>query len=427
MANSQFFPLAASQQNLKRLLVIRMIVFACQIVALIYAFLILEISLNYGLILCTMLIFVLINWAVVLRYKKPWPINDLEFLGHLLLDILGLSILLYLTGGANNPFVSYYLVPITIAAAILPWKYTWVLAALSLFCYSLLLFFYLPLPAIMAMDMGGESQFPGLHIIGMWLNFLVSAGLITYFVVKMAATLREQQNRLTRYREDNLRDEKILAVATQAAGTAHELGTPLNTVTVLVKEMALEHSENVDLSQQLGIIEQQIKRCKNSLRELVNQADLREAGKAKTLALQDFIHLLMNQWQLIRPEIKLTLNISVTETAPTITADATLQQAIINILNNAADASPEGIDVEVQWDSASWTLKVRDYGEGISDELADQLGSGIITTKEDGLGVGLVLSQASINRLNGTVKLYQHVEQGSVTEIRLPLQGIENV
>ena len=368
-----------------------------------------------------MLGFVVINGFVYLRINKPWPISNSEFFGHLLLDIAGLSILLYLTGGANNPFVSYYLVPITIAAAILPWLYTWSLAALSLLCYSVLLFFYLPLPALMTMDMSGQSGLPGLHIMGMWFNFLVSAGLITFFVVKMAATLREQENKLTRYREDTLRDEQILAVAIQAAGTAHELGTPLNTVAVLVKEMANEQAANAELSKQFKIIDEQIQRCKKSLKELVNQAGFREAGKTKTLVLDEFINILIDQWQLIRPEIHLSLELPKVKPAPTVVADPTLQQAIINILNNAADASPQGIDVEVDWDQASWMLKVRDYGEGISDELTEQLGSGIVTTKEDGLGVGLVLSQASINRLKGTVKLYQHVEQGAITEINLPL------
>jgi two-component system, sensor histidine kinase RegB len=267
------------------------------------------------------------------------------------------------------------------------------------------------------------SSLPGLHIMGMWFNFLVSAGLITYFVVKMAATLRDQQNRLTRYRENNLRDEQILAVATQAAGTAHELGTPLNTVAVLVKEMALEHSGNTELVNQLNIIDQQIKRCKNSLKELVSRADFREAAKAKKLPLYDFINLLIDQWQLIRPEINISLNMPDSDTSPEIIADATLQQAIINILNNAADASPTGVDVSVSWGQRSWILKVRDYGQGISDELAQQLGNDIITTKEGGLGVGLVLSQASINRLKGTVKLYPHPEQGAITEITLPIQS----
>ena len=426
MPNTQFFPLAASHQNLRRLLLIRMIVFSCQLLALLYAYAVLDLVLNYVLILCTMAIFVIINITVLLRLRRAWQITDPEFFVHLLMDIAGLSILLYLSGGASNPFVSYFLVPITIAAAILPWVYTWAVAGLCILAYSLLLFFYQPLPAIMSMGMNEDSMLPGLHIMGMWFNFLVSAGLITYFVVKMAATLREQQSKLTRYREDNLRDEQIIAVATQAAGTALELGTPLNTVAILLKDMLQEQAGNPELNKQLGIIEQQIQRCKNSLRELVNQADFRAAGKAKMLALDDFINLLIAQWQLIRPEEKLTLKLSQSEPPPVIRADSTLQQAIINILNNAADASPEGMEVTVSWDQASWSMQVRDFGEGLSADLSQQLGSSIVTTKEEGMGVGLVLSQASINRLKGTVKLYPHAEQGAVTEIRLPLYGEDN-
>src|SRR5690606_25666243 len=129
---------------------------------------------------------------------------------------------------------------VTIAAATLPALYTWAVAALALAGYTLLLFFYQPLPALMplegtadvhAMHAGEASVFTlaNLHVVGMWFNFLVSAILITWFVVKMAGEIRAQQERLSRYREDTLRNEQILAVATQAAGTAHEMGTPLGT------------------------------------------------------------------------------------------------------------------------------------------------------------------------------------------------------
>ncbi len=423
MANSNFFSLAASQQNLKNLLIIRLIILLCQLLALFYSYSFLSLSLNYFLIISTMVLLQIINCGLLVRLGKPWPITDLEFLGHLLVDIIGLSVLLYLTGGASNPFVSYFLVPITIAAAVLPWAYTWALAALCLCCYSFLMFIYQPLPQLMSMTMDDQTVMPNLHVVGMWFNFLVSAGLITFFVVKMASALREQERTLTNYREENLRNEQIIAVATQAAGTAHELGTPLNTMSVLVKEVATELSGNEDLSKQLGIMQDQIQRCKSSLRELVNQADFREAAKVKTIPLVDFINLLVNQWQLIRPEANLRLNFQLSKNSPMIKSDSTLQQAIINILNNAADASPEGIEANVLWGKTHWTIQVRDFGEAINPELAQKLGSSIVTTKEHGMGVGLVLSQASINRMRGTVKLYAHPEKGAVTEIQLPLLG----
>ena len=126
----------------------------------------------------------------------------------------------------------------------LPWRYTWVIAGLSLLAYSLMLFYSHPIATLQPMDdhshhMQGDFN---LHILGMWFTFAISTVLITYFVVKMANALRQQEQLLATDREDELRDEQILAVATLAAGTAHELGTPLSTMSVLLDELETEHS-----------------------------------------------------------------------------------------------------------------------------------------------------------------------------------------
>ena len=430
MAAKQYFPLAPSQYNLRRLLAIRLIVFVCQLLALAYVYYALQLALNYFLLGSTLLALALINIITLARLRQNWAVSDAEFLGHLLVDVIGLSILLYLSGGANNPFVSYLLVPVTISAAILPWAYTWVITAISLACYSILLFFYQALPALMPMDMnmGQAGNTPNLHIIGMWCNFLVSAILITFFVVKMAQEIRSKEGRLTRYREDNLRDEQIIALATQAAGTAHELGTPLSTVAVLLSEMEQDYATNEPLQQDILLMKQQVLRCKETLKELVSQADFKNPERSKEIALREFIEQVLSQWQLLRPEVVLVFNIdnADAESAPMVSVEATLQQAIVNMLNNAADASLKGIDVNLSWSEKAdkndsyWQLNIRDYGAGISDEIAEQLGSKVVSTKHGGLGVGHILSQASINRLGGKVSMYQHQEQGMVTEISVP-------
>jgi two-component system sensor histidine kinase RegB len=339
----------------------------------------------------------------------------------LVIEVGVLAGLLYHAGGASNPFVSFYLVPITISAAILPWTYTWVITGFSILAYTLLLFIYQPLPQLMPAEMHmAEEAFPSLHIIGMWFNFLVSAALITYFVVKMASEIRAQDNTLNRYREENLRNEQILAVATQAAGTAHELGTPLNTMTLLVREMAADNEDNPRLAADIQTLESQLALCKGSLRELVNRADLRQAGSARYLTLRDFIAEVREQWSLIRPEVELSVKFAVYSDSPPIRTDSTLQQAVVNILNNAADASPDQVDMEIAWDTSHWTIRVRDYGEGINKEVVKYLGSKIISDKEKGMGVGMILSQASINRLGGQVMISSHPEQGTVTEIQMP-------
>lgn len=427
MADTRFFPLAAGQQNLKRLLLIRLIVFVCQFIAMVYAWAVLRLELSYAGLSATLLVVVLVNAALAMRVNRQAAVNDREFLLHLLFDVLSLTVLLYLSGGANNPFVSFYLVPITISAAILPWTYTWAVAGLSLLAYTLLLFRYQPLPMLMpegmVMDHGGET--PSLHILGMWFNFLVSAILITYFVVKMATAIRSQENVLNRYREENLRNEQILAVATQAAGTAHELGTPLNTMAILVREMADDYPGNDSLSRDIRMLETQINACRQSLKDLVSRADLRQARTGLAADVVSFAQQIREQWSLLRPETPLELSVSTPGESPAILLDTTLQQAVMNILNNAADASPERVEMEVAWDDASWSLRVRDFGDGIREEVVKYLGSEIISDKDKGMGVGMILTQASINRLGGRIMIAPHPQKGTVTEIRMPFDARE--
>src|SRR5690606_14130236 len=145
----------------------------------------------------------------------------------------------------------------------------------SLLAYSLLLFFYQPLPDLTPPGLHLEHEEPGLslHILGMWFNFLVSAAIITWFVVRMADELRSREEMLSRYREDSLRNELVLAVATQAAGTAHELGTPLGTAAILLKEMEEEYAGQPELLRDIRLLRKQVSLCRGTLKELVSKAD----------------------------------------------------------------------------------------------------------------------------------------------------------
>ncbi|MGV3590491.1 MAG: ATP-binding protein [Gammaproteobacteria bacterium] len=428
-------PATALQANLYRLFMIRLIVFACQMLALAYAWFIAAMALDYAPILGVMALLGLVNGTLYWRLTRRAEPSQREFFVHLLLDVAGLSVLLYFTGGASNPFVSYFLVPVTIAAATLAPRHTWLLSALALGCYTLLLFVFRPLDALtpastMQHGMPGMTQdtfaldATNLHTLGMWFNFLVSAALITYFVVKMAAELRVREERIARYREDTLRNEQIVALATQAAGTAHEMGTPLGTMAVLLQDLKQEHASDAALAADLTLLQQQVKSCRDSLRNLVTKADLHNQ-RAVRVSLRAFISELHDQWRLVRPDVACGVtwqdgtNVDM-ELDPRVDVDPMLQQALINMLNNAADASPRGIDVALRWDAQQWQMLIRDHGEGISHDVAGHIGTRIVSTKEGGMGVALVLSQATLNRLGGNVSLHELREGGTLTEITLP-------
>lgn len=408
--------------NLQRLLVIRLIVFALQLAALGYARFVLNLDLSYQALIGILILLAVLNGMLFLRLRDSGSPREQEFFMHLLLDVAGLSLLLYFSGGATNPFVSYFLVPVTIAAATLRGPYTWMLAGIALLAYSLLLFYYQPIAVLLPEDAAHQhdpvSGGFNLHIVGMWFIFLVSAALIAWFVTRMANEIRHQEERLSRYREDTLRNEQILAVATQAAGTAHELGTPLGTMAVLLKDMQLESGNEPELNKAITTLQNQVARCRQSLQQLSRKADFRNLRK-EVLPVAAFAGKLLDEWQLLQPERSCTLQVP-DGPAPSIEADLTLQQAFINIMNNAAEAGDVGISLALDWDDSECRFLIRDFGEGVSRELREQLGTSIVSTKEGGMGVGLVLSQATINRHGGKVSLYP-AEPGTLTEVRLPL------
>jgi two-component system, sensor histidine kinase RegB len=409
---------SASTLNLRRLAVIRAIVIVGLVFAVAYAYLGLGASLNYPALILVLLLMAGLNGYTLWRSRRPGPVSSWQYFVHLLADVIGLSVLLYFSGGATNPFVSYYLVPLCISAALLPGRLTWILAALSLLAYTGLMFQYLPLPELLPSHSEHQSSF-NLHILGMWINFLVSACLITFFVVKMAQTLRDQQQELIEQRERALRSDHIVSIATMAAGTAHELGTPLSTMAIVLDDMA---NENSGSGQDIVLLKQQLDICKQSLSQLVNTAEVHQHGERKKLPLDVYIEQRLQQWQLMRPRVNYKVKLLTEPPAPQVAVDPTLNQAIANLLNNAADAHRHSIDITCSWTGANWTLDIVDDGCGVSAQISTRPGQLHNSTKKSGLGLGLFLSHATIDRYGGELTLKALDTGGTLARIILPLE-----
>ena len=197
---------------------------------------------------------------------------------HLFSDVLILAALLYFTGGSTNPFVSLFLLPLTLAAAALPGRYTWAIATAAVICYSFLMVWYFPIPHQHGINFN-------LHVLGMWFGFVLSAILISYFAVKMSATLRERDRALALARENALRDERLVSLGTLAAGAAHELGTPLATMAVLAKDLESECAGRPGVAEPFQVLRGQIARCKDILSQLAVSAGQARAEAGRDLAL----------------------------------------------------------------------------------------------------------------------------------------------
>lgn len=426
MQNFPTLSLTASVSNLRRLAIIRLIFIAVLLSALAYAYLATSVDLANSVHLTMVALLTVLTLLTYWRLQQPWPVTDLEYFCQLLIDITGLTTLLYFSGGATNPFVSYYLVPLTISAAILPWRFTWIIAGISLLAYSLMLFFYQPL--IDFQPTSGHQHNDGgfnLHILGMWFTFALSTGLITYFVVKMANALRQQETVRVNSRENELLDEQVLAVATLAAGTAHELGTPLATMTILLDEMEQEYSQQ-PLGNDLKLLQTQVNNCRQILQGLVSTAEAHSHGTKENAVIAAYMQQLLDHWQVIRPDSNYVADIDESCRSNSLEVDPTLEQTIINLLNNAADACADNIEITVNCQHAALLITIRDHGPGIPLDMTEQLGKPFVTTKGKGLGLGLFLTHATINRYKGTIELHNHPDGGTVAKISLPLNTTPN-
>lgn len=358
--------------------------------------------------------------AASFRLGLPWRVTEGEAIVHIAADTLVLGYLLYFTGGAANPFVTLLLVPIALSAAATSIVGVSSVAILSGVAYVLLVRYHLPLPT-----MGNKALDFDLFVAGLGVNFVIMAILLGVFISNLAKAMRQQQDEVQRVRERALRDEGILAIATQAAGAAHELNTPLGTMRTLLPELRREHAGDAVLAEDLELLEGQVDRCRTILREMVafGQAQLSQVPERASLKV--FIHSCLERFQLLRPEAEVAVSISTEAARLGLRVPAGLRHALINLLNNAADASALNGSAAVSLDIRivhRWLeLTVNDEGPGF--DAIDELGTLGSSQKSTGLGIGLALAEATAERLDGELEA-SNTGRGAQMRLRLPLSVI---
>jgi two-component system sensor histidine kinase RegB len=413
---------SAGPNNLRRIFVLRNVVIAfLASAALALAYF--EIPVPWLPILASVGVMLLLNGWTWWRLGSSAAVRDHVLLLQLLGDIAALTLLFYFTGGYSNPLVWMYLLPIAVAAVALPPRWVWGITALAIACYATLVFFHIPLSHLHVNDLVGVGL--DTHLVGMWLGFTVSAALVAGFVSRIGQNLRENDRLMAEAREKLLESERMLALGALAAATAHELGTPLATMAVLAGELHDAHAAKPELADDLALLRREIARCKEILSSLAASAGQMRGEGASSVALDAFLDQTVQRWRDTRPALQFDCRLAGATPAPTIAADRTLGQALVNLLDNAADASPERIELLGDWNAGELRLDIRDFGSGLSPEVASQIGQPFFTTKQEkGMGIGLYLARTIFSRFGGRVELESLAEGGTLTRIRLPLGGL---
>jgi two-component system sensor histidine kinase RegB len=216
-----------------------------------------------------------------------------------------------------------------------------------------------------------------------------------------------------------------LRIGALAAGAVHELATPLTTMAVLVNEMQQVPGASTRL-RDVETLSAQIDVCRQTLRSLMAVAGHASDEGSGNEPLDCFLDSIANTFRKMRPRLHLTCHFDGCRPVPEIRDEPTLKQAILMILNNAADASPDDVRMNGQWSPDHLVLSILDRGKGMPELGREKLGRMFFTTKApgQGTGLGLVLTVSTVSRLGGTVEWSPRPEGGVCAEIRLPLRGL---
>ncbi len=341
-----------------------------------------------------------------------------ELAAQLGIDLTGMSVLLYLTGGATNPLVSLLLLPVAIAALTLPGVWVAGIVGMAIGAYSFLMLYSLPLA------IADAERATRLHLAGMWLTFLVSSVLIAWFVTRMTAAIRQRDAQLAEAREAALHNAQVVALGQLAAGAAHELGTPLATMNVLTGELMRDGRLPDDARQDLQLMHRQIALCKELIGGLTRRAGIGRAGDVQRVKVTDWLAGLLSRWRSHQPQASCTCVIDTPGDAPPIDATPALEQAVVNLLNNAAQVTPQEMRVHLDWDADEICIGVHDRGQGFPADVLKYAGDEPVVSLTQGAGIGLWLTRAAARQAGGRLEL-ENLATGAAATIILPRQGLE--
>ena len=428
----------SSSENIKILNRLRLIAIIGQLSVIVFSYFYLEINLPIKWL--SLVLTIESCFAIYSHYKfeiKRQKLHEtplIELVLHLVIDSFILAALVYFSGGSNNPFIYLLLLPVALSAFMLTPGYLIAITLLQLLLYSLLYSYYRPLE----LSQSSILESFHLHMMGMWVNFIITAVLIAVFGLISRLTMLRQEKKIQALREKNLQDEQILGLGIMSANAAHELSTPLSTMAIIVED--IQHDKlTLALKEDMQLLDSQINKCKEIIAVLTDKSQLAQEqislNEREQLRLQNNLFkkrlmTIIENWLVYRPQIIVEQSWQEGLSSIEQSISMSVEQAITNLLDNAADASvAEGNDhltITVYKEKQSLIIDILDYGKGVSNEMKLSMGQQIQQTqKQDGLGWGLFLSNVSVERIGGKVQLVESNTKNTITRITLPLVGIK--
>ena len=424
-----------ARKNLRFLMGLRAAAFCAQLAAIFFCDLVLDIVLPVTAMVLVASLMVAFNLYSLVRLRSRRPIGELDLFLGLVTDVGVLALQLNFSGGTANPFVSLFMLPVILGAVMLGARQAWLIYGLTIVCYAALAVAdqFRPMP-----PMAGMVRAPGLidrsalHMHGMMIGYAASAAVLVFMINRIRANLRARDEELNSLKTQALEQEHLMRLGLLAAGAAHELGTPLTTMSVIVKDwedlgVPRDKSERATDLRTLG---DQLRRCKSVISDVL-AASGQTRGEAMALQpLRQCVTDICARWQALHPAADFTASLDLDDRA--VAVDKIFEQAVVNLLDNALEASQRAgcatVTLKASIRRDRLAMAIGDRGGGFAPEILAELGKPFITTKADDPqrphGLGLFLSRNTARALSGDLSVAAPRAGGAEVHLDVPLASI---
>ena len=341
----------------------------------------------------------------------------------LTVDMVAWGAFLYFTGGVTNPAISLLLPVVAVGASILPALQAWLLAALAVVVYSLLWQYHQPV------YLADADQAMYWHLAGMWISFAFSAVTVVWFIVRLNSELARRDDELAAVNAARARDAYVVGLGKLAAGAAHRLGTPLGTLRILTDDLASRAELSADVREDAELMREQVDHCRDILNGLTREAGQQRAEGGGAVDAFAWASAVAERWQQLRPGAALAIEAGAAAAGAVIVADASLGEALHNLIDNAANANiragNRGAPVELgaQREGGMVVIDVLDRGPGLEPGRVEAARHAPLGAHAEGMGVGLMLAHAAIEHHGGRLEFRSRPGGGTIARMLIPVQG----
>lgn len=408
----------AARRNLLLLVQLRWLAVLGQLTTILGVHLVFDVRLPLVPMLATVGVLVALNLAMF-PARALRPASSAQVMAGLLVDVACLTVLLYLSGGATNPFISLYLLQVVLGAVLLQTQSSWALVLLTSAAFALLAIVHRPLllPPTLATSLSGPFLF------ALWFNYTLTATLIVQFVTRIARNLRDRDARLAELRQRAAEEEHIVRMGLLASGAAHELGTPLASISVALGDWRADPkiARDAQLHAEVADMQAEVARCKAIVAGILFAAGEVSGEAPERTSLRRFLTSVIERWP---RNDQVTLDYRLPGDLP-IVADRALGQSIVNLLDNAVEAGAKRIHLLVDVEDGDLVLCFGDDGRGFPEEILPRIGNPYNSSKgRQGAGLGLFLAHNVLRTLGGRLAARNRQLGGAEVELRIPVAAL---